>query len=154
MKICKNTSHENLLNYNQPVVAVGVMILKEVEKTKYVLFGKRNSSHGTGEYSFPGGHLEYMESITDCALREIKEECGLKVKDLKFACTANIKDYAPKHYVFFGYVAKWESGEPINLEPEKCEGWDWHNIENLPKPLFATCKILLKTYKTGQVYFE
>lgn len=26
---------------------------------------------------------------------------------------------------------------PINLEPEKCDGWDWYDWDNLPKPLFA-----------------
>ncbi len=141
-------------NYSQPVPAVGVMIVKEVKGKVKILLGKRHSSHGIGEYAFPGGHLEYMESVTDCVLREIKEECGLKVKDLKFACIANIKDYAPKHYIFLGYIAKWKSGVPQNLEPKKCEGWDWYNIDNLPKPLFATCNILLEAYKTGRVFFE
>lgn len=53
--------------YNlHPKVGIGVMIFKDGK----VLLGKRKGSHGDGEYSFPGGHLNYMESFEDCAQRE------------------------------------------------------------------------------------
>ncbi|MCH5170653.1 MAG: 8-oxo-dGTP diphosphatase [Oscillospiraceae bacterium] len=34
--------------------------------------------------SFPGGHVENGESIYDSAVREIKEETGLKIENLKY----------------------------------------------------------------------
>jgi 8-oxo-dGTP pyrophosphatase MutT (NUDIX family) len=33
-----------------------------------------------GIYFFPGGHLEFGESIPDALFREIKEELGIKIK--------------------------------------------------------------------------
>src|SRR3989338_3768070 len=49
---------------HQTKVGIGVLIFKEGK----VLLCKRKGSHGSGEYAFPGGHLEYMESFTECAL--------------------------------------------------------------------------------------
>src|SRR5215469_4737907 len=48
---------------SHPKVGVGVMILKDGK----VLIGKRKGAHGAGEWAWPGGHLEYMESFEDCA---------------------------------------------------------------------------------------
>jgi len=103
----------------RPKVGIGVMILKDGK----VLLGKRKGSHGEGEYSFPGGHLEHMESFADCARREIKEECGIEVRNIRFQLLYNMKTYAPKHYVHINLLADWRSGEPEVLEPDKCERW-------------------------------
>jgi len=135
---------------NKPKVGVGIMIFKNGK----VLLGKRKGSHGEGEYAFPGGHLEYMESFQDCAKREISEECGIKIKNIRFQFLANVTKYAPKHYVHVGLVADWEDGEPEVLEPEKSESWDWHNIDNLPEPIFEMCKIAIDSYKTGINYYD
>lgn len=126
------------------------MILKE-EK---VLLGKRKGSHGEGEYAFPGGHLEYMESFTECAQRETLEECGIEIENVCFQFLANLVRYAPKHYVHIGIIANWKNGEPENLEPEKCESWGWYDLESLPEPLFETCKLSIESYKTKQNYID
>ena len=135
---------------DKPKVGVGVMILKD-EK---VLLGKRKGSHGEGEFSFPGGHLEYMESFSDCAKRETKEECGIEIKNIRFQFLKNLKDYSPKHYVHIGLVADYKSGEPKVLEIDKCESWDWYDIDNLPNPLFVSCKIAVDSYKTPNFYYD
>jgi 8-oxo-dGTP diphosphatase len=60
----------------RPRVGIGVIILKNGR----VLLGKRKSSHGTGTWHFPGGHLEFGESLEDCSRREVLEETGMKIK--------------------------------------------------------------------------
>jgi 8-oxo-dGTP diphosphatase len=35
-------------------------------------------------WSFPGGHVECGESFYGCAVREVKEETGLDIKNLKY----------------------------------------------------------------------
>lgn len=131
-------------------VGVGVMILKDGK----VLLGKRKNSHGAGEYAFPGGHLEYMEGFEECALREIKEECGIEIENLEFLFLANLTQYAPKHYVHIGLVADWKSGVPVVLEPDKSESWDWFDLNNLPEPLFEVCKSSVESYKTKKNYYD
>lgn len=131
-------------------VGVGVMIFKDGK----VLLGKRKGSHGQGEYAFPGGHLDYMESFAECAKREAMEETGIEIDEINFLLLANVKQYAPKHYVHLTVTAKWTSGEPKVLEPEKCEGWDWYDLNQLPDPIFETCKKSFDSYATGKNYYD
>jgi 8-oxo-dGTP diphosphatase len=119
-----------------------------------VLLAKRKSSHGDGEYAFPGGHLEYMESFADCAKRETREECGIEIENIRFQFLAKGTMYAPKHYVHIGVVADWKSGEPQVLEAEKSESWDWYPLDQLPQPLFSFCEIACRVLETGENYFD
>lgn len=134
----------------KPKVGIGVMIFKEGK----VLVGKRKSSHGQGEYAWPGGHLEYMESIEDCARRETREEAGIEIANIRFQFLANMKKYAPKHYIHISLLADWQSGEPQVLEPEKLESWEWREIDNLPSPLFETCALAVDSLRTSRNYYD
>ena len=134
----------------RPNVGVGVMILKDGK----ILLGKRKGSHGDGEFAFPGGHLEYMESFSDCAKREVGEECEMEIKNIRFQYLANVTKYSPKHYIHIGLVADWKSGEPKVLEPEKSGSWGWYNMGNLPQPMFEMCRLSVESHKTGKNYFD
>ncbi|MSR78688.1 MAG: NUDIX domain-containing protein [Candidatus Taylorbacteria bacterium] len=134
----------------RPKVGLGVMIMKDSK----VLMGKRKGSHGEGKYCFPGGHLEYMESIMESIAREVSEEVGIEIKNIRFLRLYNEKEYAPKHYVNIGFVADWKSGEPKVLEPDKCESWGWYEIDNLPSPLYSVIPSLIESYKTGKNFYD
>lgn len=140
----------NSLENNYPKVGVGVMLFRDGK----VLMAKRKGSHGAGELSFPGGHLEYMESFEACAVRETREECGVEIKNIKFLYLTNVMKYAPKHYVHIGLVAELASGEPQVMEPEKAEDWKWYDLDKLPEgQLFEFCKLSFDAYKTGKTYY-
>lgn len=126
------------------------MILKNGK----VLLCERKGSHGEGEWAFPGGHLEYLESFEDCAKRETKEESGIEIQNVKFQFLANVVKYNPKHYVHIGVIAEWESGEPRILEPERQGPWGWYGLDNLPKPLFEMCELAIDSYRNGRIYYD
>lgn len=135
---------------NRPKVGVGVMVVKDGK----ILLGKRDGSHGSGEYAWPGGHLEYMESFEECAKREAREEAGIEIENLRFVMLRNMKEYAPKHYVDITLVADWKSGEPKVIEGEKYVSWGWYDLDKLPSPLFKTEPIAIEAYRTGRNYFD
>ncbi|MDO8601840.1 MAG: NUDIX domain-containing protein [bacterium] len=135
---------------NRVKVGIGVMIIKDGK----VLLGKRKGSHGGGEYAWPGGHMEYMESFADCARREVMEETGMTIKNIRFLRLMNLKDYAPKHYCDIGLLADWESGEPEIKEPDRIEGWGWYDMDDLPLPLFKTLPSYFEAYRGGKNYFD
>ena len=131
-------------------IGIGVMIFKDDR----VLMGKRLGSHGEGQYSFAGGHMEYMESFEDCARREVLEETGIEIKNIRFLMVANVKQYDLKHYVHLTLLADWKNGDPEVLEPNKCEEWLWFDLDNLPEPMFDMCIKSFEAYKNGQCYFD
>ena len=135
---------------DRPKVGVSLMIIKDGK----VLLGKRLGSHGAGQYAFPGGHLEYLESFATCAKREVAEECGIEVKNIRFQLLANTVENVPKHYVHVGLLADWAGGEPEVREPEKCESWKWYELDKLPEPIFSLSKLSLDNYKNGKNYFD
>lgn len=120
-----------------PRVGIGVAIIKDNK----VLLGKRKNSHGSGEWAYPGGHLEEGESWKQCSLRETEEEVGVMIKNLRFgAVTNDIFTKENKHYITICIVADYDSGEVELREPEKCEKWQWFEWDQLPEPLFLPLK--------------
>lgn len=116
-----------------PRVGLGVLIVKDHK----ILLGKRMNSHGHCSWSLPGGHLEFGESLEECARREVMEETGLETHPAKFVTITNdIFLEEQKHYVSILMVAQYKNGSLTLKEPDKCERWEWFDWKKLPSPLF------------------
>ncbi|MBW2988766.1 NUDIX hydrolase [Candidatus Woesearchaeota archaeon] len=55
-----------------------------IEKGGDVLLVKRGTGPFEGMWCLPGGHIDFSEKAEDAARREVKEETGLAIKNLKF----------------------------------------------------------------------
>lgn len=127
-------------NTPNPRVGIAVFILKDGK----FLMGKRMGSHGEGSWSVPGGHLEFGETFEDTARREVLEETGVEIKNVRVgAVTNDYFDTEQKHYVTIWMLADWASGEATILEPEKYVDQDWFDFDTLPSPLFLPWTQLL-----------
>lgn len=124
---------------NQTRVGTGVIIVRGNK----VLLGKRIGKLGTDTWGFTGGHLEFGESLEDCAVRETLEETGLAVKNPR-VITAVSDCFDGRHYVTVFLRADYAGGEAQVLEPAKCAEWQWFAWDTLPQPLFPSIYSLLK----------
>jgi len=124
-----------------PKVGVGVVIRRGHE----VLLGLRKGSHGEGEWSLPGGHLDLAEEFLPCCIREVKEETDIDITDVTpLTFTNHIFWREGLHYVTLFFVAHWDiTQKPKLMEPDKCEEWRFFRPENLPENLFPVLKSLL-----------
>lgn len=100
---------------SNPVPCVGVVCLRGDE----VLLIRRGTPPRLGQWSLPGGRLEWGETLEIGALRELKEETGV---DAELTGLLDVVDGVfparpggeiTRHYVLIDYAARWTSGEPV-----------------------------------------
>ncbi|KAK1425599.1 hypothetical protein QVD17_20953 [Tagetes erecta] len=128
-----------------PAKEIGVLVF--MLKDNKILVGRRRSLNVAGNiYLLPGGHLEPGESYEECAAREVKEETGLDIKNIELLTTVDHLYYGETHMnvtYLRAHVAD-PNQKPQNIEPDKCEGWEWYDLNNLPKPLFEPLRKMLQ----------
>jgi 8-oxo-dGTP diphosphatase len=97
-----------------PIAAVGIVCVRNGE----ALLVRRGKAPREGEWSLPGGRIEWGERARDAALRELKEETGvaaeivglIDVVDAVFESRTNGDVWG--HYVLVDFAARWVGGEP------------------------------------------
>jgi 8-oxo-dGTP diphosphatase len=127
-------------------VRVGVACF--IFKDGKFLMGQRKGAHGADTWTVPGGHLEFGEQFADTAAREVLEETGLTVQNIRFGALTN--DYFSdegKHYVTIWMISDYAGGEAQIMEPDKYINLQWFSFDNLPTPLFLPWnQLLASTY--------
>lgn len=73
-----------------------------------VVLEKRVNKNWPG-IAFPGGHVEYGESFTDAVIREVYEETGLKISDVKLCGVQDwMQDDGTRYVVYLYKTDKFE----------------------------------------------
>ncbi len=130
---------------HRPLVGVSVLI----KNGDRILLEKRDKDPGKGAWKAPGGHMEFGETPEETATREVEEEVGVKISDLKFRTLTNdVFEDGSKHYITIWMEAKYESGEPKVKAPYEESEISWFTWDSLPQPLYLPIRHLLegKTY--------
>ena len=132
----------------RPLVGVGVVLVRRGR----VFLALRQGSHGAATWASAGGHLEWGESLEDCARREAREELGVEVGELQFLCVANIIAYG-RHYVDVEFLGEIGDQEPRLAEPQAFSRCGWFPLDDLPQPLFAAVRYALDSLRSGRRYY-
>ncbi|MEO3818768.1 GNAT family N-acetyltransferase [Plantactinospora sp. B24E8] len=120
-----------------------------------ILLGERaNTGWADGCWHLPSGHGEAGESPTTTLVREAAEEIGIRVKpsEARFVHLLHHRTDSPRMALFFE-VVRWEN-EPVNREPDKCTGWFWFPVDDLPTPMVPYGRQALDHYLAGEPYAE
>jgi 8-oxo-dGTP diphosphatase len=80
-----------------------------------------------GEWSLPGGKVEFGEPLRTAVLREIREETGLEIEILDLVDVAELLPDTSRntdhHYVLIDFSARVLSGEPVAASDAKKARW-------------------------------
>lgn len=97
---------------HRPLVSVGAIVFRGDD----VLLVKRGRAPLKGQWSIPGGKVEFGERLEDALRREVMEETGI---DIDAPSLIGVFESLPeengtdRHYVMVDYMAEWRSGTPL-----------------------------------------
>ncbi len=123
-KKCPNC---HLTSYPRLAPAIIVSIERDNDGRKEILLA-HNQRNPNGFYSVLAGFVEPGESLEDCVRREIYEEVGLRVKNIRYFGS---QPWPFPNSLMIGFTAEYDTGE-IRLEVEEIDDAGWYLPENLP----------------------
>lgn len=120
-----------------------------------ILLNKRRNNRGAGSWAPIVGHMQFGESPEQCAIREVREETGIEIANVKFRVITNdVFEAEHEHYITIWMEADHVSGEPHVNAPDEESDVQWFNWDALPEPLFLSLQHVLdgKTYPSQATY--
>ena len=119
----KECPHCGLLHF--PRLSPAIIVL--VERGRELLLA-RSRHFLSGMYSVLAGFVEPGESLEQAVVREVREEVGLTIKDIRYFGSQN---WPFPHSLMIGFTATYAGGE-ISLNDEEIEAAGWFTADTLP----------------------
>lgn len=106
----------------------------------------QGAQHTSGKLSILAGFVESGETLEQAVHREVFEEVGIKVKNLKYFSS---QPWPFPHSLMVGFTAEYDSGELVLCEKEILSA-DWFTLDNMPKtsPVQSIAGQLIEHTKT------
>jgi NAD+ diphosphatase len=102
-------------------------VIVRIERGDEILLA-RSPHFAPGVYSTIAGFVEPGESLEQTVAREVREEVGVEVTNVRYFGS---QPWPFPHSLMIGFVADWASGE-IRLQEEEIEDAGWFRVDTLP----------------------
>ncbi|MFC3122315.1 NAD(+) diphosphatase [Agaribacter flavus] len=99
-----------------------------IKKGEQILLAKGVRHLSSGMFSTLAGFVESAESLEEATHREVFEEVGIKIKNLRYFGS---QPWPFPHSLMCGFIADYDSGE-INIDTREIAEAHWYDIDNLP----------------------
>jgi len=121
---------------------------------RVLLLRRQNTGYEDGNYSVIAGHIEKSETARQGMAREALEEAGLRIDPQDLILCHVMHRRAEDDRVGFFFKARAWSGEPRNLEPEKCSDLSWFDLDALPANVVPYIRRAIEETLRGTMYSE
>ena len=130
--------------YPRPAVTADCIVMTKNNDPKVLLI-ERGHEPFKGFWAFPGGFMNMDETTEQCAIRELEEETGLKVTEIKQIGAYSKVDRDPRgRTITVAYLALVDEPLPVRGQDDATKA-QWFSIKNLPKLAFDHEEILNDT---------
>lgn len=127
-------------------VGVGAIIVNDSGQLFLARRGV-NAKNERGCWEFPGGSVEFGETLTEALRREMREEYGIEVDVGELLDVVDhILPEESQHWVSPTFICHIAAGEPVILEPEKCAEIGWFSPQDIPEPLSVISRVNFEHY--------
>jgi 8-oxo-dGTP diphosphatase len=101
-----------------------------------------------GLWEFPGGSVEFGETLAEALGREMREEFGIEIAvGGLLDVVDHILPAEGQHWISPTFLCTIRTGEPTILEPEKCSEIAWFNPDAPPADLTQITRENLDHYR-------
>ncbi|WP_019632196.1 NUDIX hydrolase [Actinomadura atramentaria] len=117
-----------------------------------VLLAQRSGTgYADGMWNLPSGKLDEGETIGHAAIREAREEVGVRVAeaDLDFVHLIHYRNRLGDARLGVFFAARRWIGEPYNAEPHKCSQVGWFPLDRLPAETYRYTAEGLAAFRRG-----
>ena len=111
-----------------PRIAPAIMAL--VRRGREFLLA-RSPHFAPGMYSALAGFVEPGETLEQCLVREVREEVGIEVRNVRYFAS---QPWPFPHSLMIAFNAEWASGE-LRPDPTEIEDAKWFSVDRLPAVL-------------------
>lgn len=101
-----------------------------------------------GLWEFPGGSVEFGETLEHALKREMQEEYDIEIEVGELLDVVDhILPEEGQHWVSPTYICRIKSGIPQIMEPGKCNELGWFALEEIPTNLTIITRHNLMNYR-------
>lgn len=138
MRFCPQCGGRNHMNHSDLAMQCGECrtlhyprispcIIVAVRHQKRILLAN-HARHRSGMYTVIAGFLEVGETLEQCVAREVKEETGIDVHNIRYAGS---QPWAFPSNIMVGFFADYKSGD-IKVDEMELSHAEWFDREHLP----------------------